>query len=64
MKPKNPTWITNSPAIAKKLRAADAAYAKAREAAKALPLAEKIIAYRKATNDLQAAYKKASYHAE
>ena len=41
-------WLTNDPEAAKALRKADAQYAKAREAAKALPLAQKAIALREA----------------
>lgn len=41
-------WLTNDPEIAAALRAADEAYAKARDKAKGLPLAEKVAAYRAA----------------
>ncbi len=41
-------WLTNDPEAAKALRKADAQYVKAREAAKALPLAQKIVALRAA----------------
>ena len=49
-------WLTNDPEAAKALRKADAQYAKAREAAKALPLAQKIIALREAKEKLHKAY--------
>lgn len=49
-------WITNSPDDAEKLKAADAAWQAARNAAQHLPLAEKVAAYRKAKTDRQAAY--------
>ena len=52
-------WITNVPQAAKALRKADAQYAKAREAAKALPLAQKIIALREAKEALHGAYAQA-----
>lgn len=54
------TWITNSPKAAKVLLQADKDYALAREAAKALPLREKVIAYRKATIERSKAYEKAA----
>lgn len=57
---KNPTWITNSPKAAKILLQADDAYTLAREAAKHLPLEEKVIAYRKATIERSKAYEKAA----
>ena len=50
-------WMTNDPESAKAFIAADKAYDAAREAAKGLPLAEKIIAYREAKEARQAAYK-------
>lgn len=49
-------WLTNDPEAAKALRKADEAYAKAREAAKALPLAQKIVALRTAKEALHMAY--------
>ena len=52
------TWVTNIPAVAKKLRAADRAYAAAREKAKDLPLAEKVYAYRVAKENLELTYSK------
>jgi hypothetical protein len=51
-----PAWITNDPAAAKALRAADRAYDKARAAASGLPLAEKLEAYRAARAARQRAY--------
>lgn len=41
-------WLTNDPETAEKLRAADRRYKHARDAAMALPLADKIEAYRAA----------------
>ena len=51
-------WLTNDPEAAKALRKADAIYAKAREEAKALPLAQKIVALREAKAGLHKAYNK------
>jgi len=50
------TWITNDPEAAKQLRKADKDYAKSREAAKSLPLAQKIVALREAKERLHKAY--------
>lgn len=41
-------WLTNDPEMAKKLRAIDAQLTKAQAAAKALPLAQKVEALRRA----------------
>lgn len=49
-------WMTNDPEAAQALRRADSEYANAREKAKNLPLAEKIIALRDAKEKLHAAY--------
>ena len=49
-------WITNNPETAKLLRAIDAEEAAEREAAKDLPLAEKVEAYRKAKHRRQDAH--------
>lgn len=54
----NPTWITNIPSVAKKLRAADRAYEAARAAAINLPLAEKVHAYQMAREARALAYSK------
>ena len=51
-----PAWLTNIPETAEKLNAADRAYDKAREAAKSLPLADKIIALRNAKAEKVKAY--------
>jgi len=53
------TWLTNNPEAASKLNAADRAYNKAREAAKSLGLADKIVALREAKVKRVAAYAKA-----
>jgi len=53
-----PHWITNDPAAAKALKAADKAHDKARAFAAHLPLADKIIAYREAKEARAAAYDK------
>ncbi len=53
-----PHWITNDPAAAKALKAADKAHDKARALAANLPLADKIIAYRAAKDARAAAYDK------
>ena len=50
------TWLTNCPIASAKLNAADKAYNKAREAAKSLGLADKIVALREAKADRVAAY--------
>lgn len=52
------TWITNIPSVAKKLCAADRAYAAARAAAIDLPLAEKVYAYQRAKDARALAYSK------
>lgn len=49
-------WITNSPEIARQLHKIDADHEAAREAARHLPLAEKVAAYRAAKITHQAAY--------
>lgn len=49
-------WLTNDPEVAHRLRAADAAHEAARAAARHLPLAEKIAAYRQAREAREAAY--------
>lgn len=54
-----PSFITNHAATSKKLMAADNNYARAREAARLLPLAEKLLAQRKAVKELHEAYKQA-----
>ena len=51
-----PTWLTNDPQAATRLRAADDAFAAARQAASKLPLAEKITALREAEKARVAAY--------
>jgi hypothetical protein len=55
-KPTTLRWLTNDPNAAAKLRAIDAAYWAARDAAAHLPLALKIIAYREAEAVSRAAY--------
>lgn len=52
-----PHWITNDPAAAKRLKAADARYYNARKAAADLPLAEKVAAFRLAADLRLAEYK-------
>jgi hypothetical protein len=52
-------WITNSPEIANKLRAADRQYEKAITAASRLPLCEKIAAHRNAKSRRALAYEEA-----
>ena len=52
-------WLTNDPQVAAQLRAADDAFAAARQAASKLPLAEKITALREAKKARVAAYNSA-----
>ena len=54
-----PTWITNDPTVAEKLRAADKAFAEAGQAAQGLPLAEKLAAFNTARVAKLAAYRSA-----
>lgn len=49
-------WLTNDKAIAARLRGADRRLDQAREAAKALPLAEKLEAFRRAKRAHEAEY--------
>lgn len=52
----HPRWITNNPVAAKALTAADLAYERERAAARDLPLAEKVAAYKAAKDRREAAY--------
>jgi hypothetical protein len=49
-------WITNVPEMAALLRQIDEHYEAAREAARGLPLAEKVVAYREARLARQTAW--------
>jgi hypothetical protein len=49
-------WLTNDPKDALALKAADNDYLRARDAARDLPLDEKIVAYREAERARLAAY--------
>lgn len=51
----SPEWLTNDVEAARRLRAIEADYARARAAAKSLPLAQKIDVYREARRQRGAA---------
>jgi hypothetical protein len=54
MTPTDKGWLTNNPEAAKALRHADSRFNERREAAKGLPLALKVAAYRQAKARLEA----------